>query len=247
MNRTIHCILPVYNEGQSIYDLLNVYSSFFKELDINNKIIVVNDCSNDNSESFILKAKEEFHNLNIEYIKHEINKGLGGALSTGFQALSDEIDTHDLVVCMDGDNTHNPYLIKQMIDKANEGADISIASRYLEQSRIYGLSKFRIFLSLCAKFIYSITWNIEGVKDYTCGFRCYKASLVKQFIEKYQNSTMIEEKGFAATGEILRKLSQFDPLIVEVPMILRYSNKVNTSNMQIARTIYKTLGMIWKK
>ena len=56
---------------------------------------------------------------------------------------------------------------------------------------------------------------------------------------------MISEKGFAATGEILKKMSFFNPIIVEVPMILKYSNKVNSSSMQIIKTIYNTLKMIW--
>ncbi len=245
MNQTIYCILPVYNEGKSIYDLLQVYSEFFKDLSYDNHIIVINDCSKDDSENYILKGKEDFKNLNLEYIKHDVNKGLGGALTTGFSALKKLKDT-DMIIGMDGDNTHNPYLVNQMIDKVNEGADIVIASRYLEQSRIYGLSKSRILLSLCARFIYSITWNIYGVKDYTCGFRCYKGSLVREFINKYQDN-MIEEKGFAATGEILRKMNSFKPVIVEVPMILKYSNKLNDSNMQVLNTIYKTLGMLWKR
>ncbi|EDZ62452.1 glycosyltransferase [Sulfurimonas gotlandica GD1] len=194
---------------------------------------------------YILQAIDKFNNLNIEYIKHTQNKGLGGALTTGFHALKDIKDS-DMLVAMDGDNTHNPYLIRQMIAKVDEGADIIIASRYLEQSRIYGLSKFRIFLSICAKYIYSFTWNIDGVKDYTCGFRCYRGSLVKKFIYKYQGD-IIEEKGFAATGEVLKKMNYFKPLIVEVPMILKYSNKINSSSMQILNTIYKTLGMIWKR
>ena len=66
----IYIILPVYNEGKSIYNLLGEYYNFFEKYNIKDyKIIVVNDCSKDDSEKFIFSAKQTF-NLKIDYILH---------------------------------------------------------------------------------------------------------------------------------------------------------------------------------
>jgi dolichol-phosphate mannosyltransferase len=240
---SIIVILPVYNEGESIYNLLLNYDVFFKKYHIEKyKILVINDYSKDESEYFINKAMNEFGN--IFYHKHDENKGLSGALVTGFNEYM-KLGNCDIVVTMDGDNTHNPFLIRDMILKIDEGADIVIASRYLEQSRIFGLTKFRILLSYGAKILYSIKWRINGVKDYTCNFRAYRASVLSSALSKYGDN-FITEKGFTCTTEILKKTSYFSKINVEVPMILRYDNKLEVSNMRIFKTIVQTLKLLFK-
>jgi len=246
MNRIVYSLLPVYNEGQSIYDLLNTYSDVQETTGIIFEIIVVNDCSKDNSDSFILRAIDEFTDLSIHYIKHEENIGLDGALKTGFNHVKDLIKENDILITMDGDNTHNPFLIPSMINKIDEGVSICIASRYLEQSRIYGLSLFRIFLSTGAKYLYKLMWRFNGVADYTCNFRVYRGGLFLNFVNKYQDN-IIEEKGFTAVVEILKKMYELEPYVCEVPMILKYSNKVEESNMQIVKTVKQTLKILFGK
>ena len=244
MTDKIYIILPIYNEGESIYNLLSKYNDFFtNHCSISHEIIAINDFSTDNTENWILKSRDEFGSLNINYIKHEKNKGLEGALYTGFLLVNELLDENDIVVTMDSDDTHNPYLIGDMLDKINQGADIVIASRYCKQSKVYGLSSIRAFLSLGARFLYTLKWNIKGVKDYTCGFRAYKSWVAKDSIAHYREN-FIQEKGFTVTAELLKKMSIFNPVIVEVPMILTYSNKLNTSNMNVFRTIWLTIEML---
>lgn len=241
--QNIAVILPVYNEGESIYNLLKNYDEFFNLYNLYNySIIVINDCSKDNTETYIFKAVENFEN--IIYVKHETNKGLSGALRTGFDELK-KLKSYDVVITMDGDNTHNPFLIKEMFNKIEQGADIVIASRYLEQSRIYGLTKFRIFLSYGAKILYSLKWRINGVKDYTCNFRAYRATVLDAAILEY-GEQFITEQGFTCTTEILKKTSYFSKINVEVPMILRYDNKIEISNMRILKTILQTFKLLFK-
>lgn len=236
-------ILPVYNEGESIYNLLENYNNFFSLNKIDSyTLLVINDCSKDNTETYINKAIDNFKN--IIYYKHEKNRGLSGALTTGFNELK-KLKSYDVVITMDGDNTHNPFLIREMLDKIEEGADIVIASRYLEQSRIYGLSKFRIFLSYGAKLLYSIKWRIDGVKDYTCNFRAYRASVLNSAMSEY-GEQFITEQGFTCTTEILKKTSYYSKINVEVPMILRYDNKIEVSNMRIFKTVMQTLKLLFR-
>lgn len=243
MINKIHVIIPVYNEGRSIYSLLEQFDSFAKLFKLKFNLVVVNDNSSDDSQLYIDKAIKDFR-LDINCIKHKANLGLHGSLTTGFNSLK-SINDEDIIITLDGDNTHNPHLIREFIYKINEGADIVIASRYCEQSRVYGLSKLRHLLSIGAKFLYSIRWRIPGVKDYTCNFRGYKGWLISKANEVYGDK-FITEKGFTATTEILKKINKFKPIIVEVPMILKYSNKENASNMNVFKTIVQTIKILFK-
>jgi len=57
---------------------------------------------------------------------------------------------------------------------------------------------------------------------------------------------MIEEQGFSCTAEILLKLSKFNPIIHELPMILRYDRKIGASKMKVGKTISQTLALVRK-
>lgn len=242
MPRIINVILPVYNEGAGIYNLLEKYSALSYEF--NFKIFVVNDCSRDDSLAWIESARSNFNGLDITLINHPTNLGLQGALRSGFDAL--EMSDIDILVTMDGDNTHNPYLLREMVQKIDEGADIVIASRYCEQSRITGLSKFRQVLSYGARILYSLIWRIDGAKDYTCLYRAYRGGVVNAAIARYKDR-LVEEKGFTCSPEILRKLATKKSVVVEAPMILVYSDKVGVSNMRILRTVGLTLKALFNR
>jgi dolichol-phosphate mannosyltransferase len=245
MKRKVYVILPVYNEGKSIYDLLCVFRDFFAEQPaLLAELIVVNDCSKDDSEAWIDRACQECTALPVQYVKHEVNQGLGGALHTGFSRLHG-VNANDIVATMDGDNTHNPFLLADMISKIKQGADMVIASRYCEQSHVHGLGRWRSLLSEGARHLYAVRWHIAGVRDYTCGYRAYCGSLIQKYLSRY-GDLMIQERGFTATTEILKKMSLFSPAIVEVPMILRYDNKMAASHMKILKTIKATLRILWK-
>jgi dolichol-phosphate mannosyltransferase len=241
----IFILLPVHNESKGIYFLLESYSKIAKHLPDAFIIYVINDASTDDSYEWIQRAILDFTNIKIIVFTHLKNLGLAGALNTAFDSLKN-IQPNDLIVTMDGDNTHNPFLIKSIIEKIEQGADIVIASRYCEQSRIIGLSKFRKLLSFIARVFYQLRWNLHGVRDYTCLYRGYTGSIIIKFLERNKAGFPLREVGFTCSPEILLQMSNFDPVIVEVPMILRYSDKVGQSNMRILRTVKQTLRLLLK-
>lgn len=247
MANHIYFLLPVYNESKSIYDLCEIIHSFEKDFSLNCDVILINDASKDDTVQWIKKAQTAFPDLSLIYIEHNTNKGLQGALNTGLNALRTRLKQGDIVVTMDGDNTHPPYLVREMIQKHKEGADIVIASRYLEQSRIKGLPWWRKLLSLGAKWLYCFFWHIPGVKDYTCLFRSHKAECIQKLLDTYKEEMILKQKSFACTTEFLAKLSQYRPLITEVPMLLNYGNKFSASNSQIFRTIFTSLKIMLHK
>lgn len=242
----LYILLPVYNEGQSIYDLLAAYARLLPELGLEHQVLVIDDGSQDDSPYWIDRAAREFSGLNLACHRHDPNQGLHGVLNTGLGLLADQLGHDDLLVTMDGDNTHNPFLIKEMLAKVEQGADVVLASRYCPGSRISGLSLGRIILSYVAGWLYRLRWRIPGVRDYTCLFRMYRGSMVLPRLQK-QGPAYLRERGFTCSAELLRLVAAPGVVCVEVPMILRYANKVGASNMRVLRTVLKTLRMLVKQ
>ena len=107
------------------------------------------------------------------------------------------------------------------------------------------LTLFRKITGSGAGVIFKVLVGINNVRDYTCGFRAYRVDLIKKAHHRFQDK-LIEEKGFSCMAEILLKLSLFDPIIHELPMILRYDRKGGASKMNVSKTIKDTIKLIFR-
>src|SRR3990172_10580031 len=164
----IHIFLPAYNEERTIGKLIQRLIEFRDETDLQINVIVVDDGSTDTTKRII----EEFKgNMPIKIITHEKNKGLGGALKTGLLYISSILKDKDILITMDADNTHDPRIIRQMLDKIEEGYDVVIASRYEKGGEEIGVPLLRKILSRGASLVLRILFPIKNVKDYTSGYR----------------------------------------------------------------------------
>ena len=153
MSSTIYFILPTYNESKSIFYLLKDINSLQVKLGNNVTCVVINDASTDDTNIWIKKSKKEFNNIKILELKHKTNLGLNNALNSALKLLSTKIFLNDIVVTMDGDNTHDPKLIFKMIEKHKLGDDLVIASRFLKDLDVKGVTMFRYILSQGARLL----------------------------------------------------------------------------------------------
>ena len=153
---------------------------------------------------------------------------------------------NDIVITMDADETHSPGLIPRMVGMVREGHDVVIASRYQPGARVVGLSTPRRLVSYAASWLFRIVFSHPGVRDYTCGFRAYRGSVLAQAASRY-GSQFVEAQGFQCMVDILLKLRKLDVIFGEAPMILRYDLKRGASKMRVARTIRQTLTLLVKR
>ncbi|MBI4697988.1 MAG: glycosyltransferase family 2 protein [Nitrospirae bacterium] len=239
----IYILLPVYNEADNLEALFKNVRSGMESRGYPYKIIACNDGSSDDSYSILVASKGRYP---LHVIGKSQNEGLGFALrSLLSEVVSQSTDDKDIAVVFDSDNTHNPEHIYHMVNKIRDGFDVAIASRYLRDSRIVGVSRSRRFLSLGASVIMRIVFPIRGVKDYTCGYRAYSMGSLKKAVKKF-GDRLIEERGFACMAELLIKLRTLDLLAVEVPLVLRYDLKGGNSKMNVVNTVGSTLAMLVK-
>ena len=245
----IYYILPALNESQNIEKLFNNLSSFYMNKNLNIFVIYVNDGSTDDTNEKLNKIKNELSkNISLKIIDHKKNLGLGEAIKSGFNYCFSEAKDQDVLITMDTDNSHTIEQSYELFQKIiTDDADITIASRYVKDSKIRGLKNIRILLSFLAAKIFKFFFYISNVRDYTCGFRAYRVKKIKNIISNYNN--FFSETGFSASADILLKLYKFKDQLVfrEIPIDLRYDLKKGKSKMKILKTIYLNLRLILKR
>jgi glycosyltransferase involved in cell wall biosynthesis len=127
MTQKLSIVIPAYNEGKTIHLILNKIKKVSLIEDIQKEVIIVNDCSKDNTEDAILYYLSENKDLNIRYIRHEINKGKGAALHTGIKHA-----TGDFLVIQDADLEYDPEEYNLLLKPMTSGvADVVYGSRFM--------------------------------------------------------------------------------------------------------------------
>ncbi len=238
--------LPAYNEEAGLPPLLDSMEEVFASLvseGFSHSYLIVNDGSSDGTQ---LVLDRNASRLPLEIVRHEINLGLGPTMQDALRGATERAADQDLIITMDADNTHPPQLMIPMIHEIQAGNDIVIASRYRRGAEVVGLSGFRTFMSYGALAVMKLIFPIPGVRDYTSGFRAYRASLLRRAFEVYGDS-FIDQVGFQCMADILFKLSYFKPVITEVPLVLRYDRKGGASSMNVGKTVKDSLLLVIKR
>jgi len=238
----IRVILPAYNEREGLPALLKRLDVAFEEGSLTGDVLVVNDGSTDDTVSVVRNYTGQ---LTVRLLDLQPNRGLAEALKNGLLTSVAECEAGDIIITMDADNTHTPGLILRMVRMIREGSDVVIASRYQPGSRVRGVSRLRKFLSFGASVLFRILVRIPGARDYTSGYRAYRAELIQSAFDLYRDE-LIHQTGFACMAELLVKLKTFDPIIHEVPVILRYDMKSGASKMRVWHTVGETLSMLFR-
>ena len=236
-------VLPAYNEALCIGDLLNSFCEAIADEGKECRLIVVNDGSSDGTSEVVSSFADR---IPLELINHPQNKGLAEAIKTGLFRAVETCSDKDIIITMDADNSHLPGLLFRMVRLIREGNEVVIASRYQRGAKIRGLSMYRKLLSYGAAMLFRSILPMHGVRDYTCGYRAYKAALLKRAFEDYGDQ-FISEPGFSCMVDILIKLRKFDPIVEEVPLILRYDQKKSSSKMNVRKTVVQTLTLLLKR
>jgi dolichol-phosphate mannosyltransferase len=203
------------------------------------RILVGNDGSSDHTSALL---KEYAASMPLEVIEHKINRGLGETSRDLFERAAEVCVAEDIIVRMDCDDTHEPEFIKRMIEKLQEGYDVVIASRFQPGGGQMGVSAYRALISRSANLFMKIFFPMDGVFEYSCGYRAYRAAIIKRAVAFYGNNFIqLKGLGFTCTLEKLVKLKILGARFAEVPFLLRYDQKVSDSKMLSSIT---TLGYI---
>lgn len=230
--RRVHFVLPAYNESASIEDLLKRIADVCRDAGIAYDVLVVDDGSADGTGGLAYALAP---GIPVSVVRNEPNQGLGVTIRRGLRHAADHSSADDVIVTLDADLTQDPKYVPAMLERLDAGADVVIASRFQPGASVEGLSAFRRAISRLAGLCVSLVRPIPGVRDYSCGFRAYRASTIKWGFERYGDG-FVTESGFGCMVEISERL-RGQARFAEVPFTLHYEAKRKASEIKIWPTI----------
>ena len=201
MNKKLTIIVPAYNEENTIQHILNKINEVQLIQDLQKEIIVVNDCSADNTEQKVTEFQQQHPELTIVYKKHEINKGKGAALRTGFQSA-----TGDFVIVQDADMEYDPNEFNILVKPILDGfADVVYGSRFMggKQHRIL------FFWHTIGNKMLTFASNLFTNLNLTDMETCYK-----MFRREIIQSIDLKENRFGFEPEVTAKMAKIPKIRV---------------------------------
>ena len=166
-------IIPTFNEIDNVERMTRKVLSLDKEFDI----LYVDDSSPDGTADAIRELQKEFPDrIHLEVRKGKL--GLGTAYIHGFKYSIEK--QYEFIFEMDCDFSHNPDdLIRLYKSCKEDGADVSIGSRYIKGGKISNWPMKRILMSYFAS-VYVRMILFIGIKDTTAGFKCYRRKVLQK-------------------------------------------------------------------
>lgn len=198
-NEKLSLIIPVYNEEDSLEKIINKILS--TNLYIKKELIIIDDCSTDNSLKIAKKLEKE--NKQIKVFAHEKNKGKGSAIRTGFSKAKGTI-----IGIQDADLEYNPKEYnKLLLPILLKRSRVVYGSRFLNK---YTYKKNKFYF---ANKILSLLTSILYFRKITDMETCYKF-----FRKELLNDIELKSKKFDIEPELTAKFIKKGEKIIEVPI-----------------------------
>lgn len=211
-------IIPTYNERENIENIIRAVFNLEKLF----HILVIEDGSPDGTASIVRKLQEEFPER-LFMIERSGKLGLGTAYITGFKWSIEH--QYDYIFEMDADFSHNPNDLPRLYKVcAEDGADVSIGSRYITGVNVVNWPMSRVLMSYFASIYVRIITQMP-IHDTTAGFKCYKREVLETI-----DLDKIRFKGYAFQIEMKFTAYKCGFKITEVPVIF-INRELGTSKM----------------
>lgn len=224
-------IIPTYNERENIENIIRAVFALEKVF----HILIIEDGSPDGTANIVKTLQQEFPER-LFMIERKGKLGLGTAYIAGFKWSLEH--NYEYIFEMDADFSHNPADLPRLYKAcAEEGADVSIGSRYVSGVNVVNWPMGRVLMSYFAsKYVRLITGL--PIHDTTAGFKCYRREVLQTI-----DLDGIRFKGYAFQIEMKFTAYKCGFKIVEVPVIF-INRELGTSKMNSSIFVEAVFGVI---
>jgi dolichol-phosphate mannosyltransferase len=198
-------VTPTYQEADNIEEFLRRVRVAVPDADV----LVVDDNSPDGTGAIAERVADELDK--IEVLHRPMKAGLGEAYRAGFGWGVDR--GYERLVQIDADLSHDPDVIPELLGAVENGADVSIGSRYVPGGSIPHWPWYRRALSRYGNRYAGFVLGLK-VRDATSGYRAYRADCLQR-IDFLQSRA----KGYGFQMETAYRVWRNGGTVVEVPII----------------------------
>ena len=192
---TLSILIPAYNEERTIMKLLEKLVAADLHENVEREIIIVNDCSTDNTSAVVREFMSKNKDTKIQFFEHPKNQGKGAALHTGISAA-----TGDFVVIQDADMEYDPNEYNILLDPVLAGvADVVYGSRFIGGKAHRILFFWHSLGNKMLTFLSNMFTNLNLTDMESC-YKLFRADMLK--------SLKLKEKRFGFEPEVTAKISR---------------------------------------
>jgi len=211
-----------YNEAKTLSKLIKEIASLGYK-----NILIVDDCSTDETEKIVNKLKKDLKNYNLYYVRHLKNLNMGGALLTEFK-VAKLLNKH--LITLDGDYQHKPKDIKKFLEIENY--NVLFGNRYL--GKAYKLPLYRKILHFLNK-IFNFIFSGKILNDIHNGFRAYN----KEVLELFEKNLIYFDGAYA--DNIFYITAKYNLKYKEIPVEIEYNEETLKKGQKVYKTFVKIL------
>ncbi|HEY6082925.1 MAG TPA: glycosyltransferase family 2 protein [Chitinophagaceae bacterium] len=188
-------VIPAYNEGSTIHLILDKIAQVRLPGNIEKEIVIVDDCSKDNTAEAVARYKQARKELMIRFCSHSLNLGKGSAIHTGIAEA-----TGDYIIIQDADLEYDPQEYNILLQPVLDGyADVVYGSRFMGGNPHRILFFWHTIGNRILTFLSNMFTNLN-LSDMETGYKLFRADLLKRL--------PLKEKRFGFEPEVTAKISR---------------------------------------